>query len=246
LGDLVFGKFVDSDRVEFPYGLHRRERLQICFDPAPLFRVLFSDDRGLRVGVVGHEVVLELGGDDVVRVAGDRGQEFGIGVIGEWVIAGLDEHSRVEIAITKVAANVIVIIQDLAQRFDGAIEACDVEVFGLQSGTLDRQELEGPDFGKDEDEAGVEVTAEAWLLSVGFPVVISGCLEEVVSELGEVGAGNVCGKVLFVEDGFGTGDVGDEVAYRVAIDADGGFFAADDVAELKAVGFKECPSDEIV
>ncbi len=42
-----------------------------------------------------------------------------------------------------------------------------------------------------------------------------------------------------MEDGLGAGDVGEEAADGVAIDADGGLFAADDVGEAEAIGFEE-------
>ena len=42
-----------------------------------------------------------------------------------------------------------------------------------------------------------------------------------------------------MEEGLGAGDVGDEAADAVAVDADGGLFGADNVGEVEAVGLEE-------
>ena len=67
--------------------------------------------------------------------------------------------------------------QDEAHRLDGAVDALDVEVFGLLGGTFDGEHFERADFGQYEDEAGIEMAGEAGLLAVGLPVVVGGCLE---------------------------------------------------------------------
>ena len=77
-------------------------------------------------------------------------------------------------------------------------------------------------------------------LAVGLPVVVSGCLKEIFGEDIEVRTGSIGGKVLFVKQSFGTGDVREEAAHGVAVDADGGLFGADDVGQFEAIGFKEC------
>jgi hypothetical protein len=64
------------------------------------------------------------------------------------------------------------VVQDEAHGLDGAIEALDVEVFGLLVWPADGEELEGTYLGEDEDEAGVEVAGEAGILAVELPLVI--------------------------------------------------------------------------
>ena len=103
--------------------------------------------------------------------------------------------------------------------------------------TFDGEELEGSDFGEDEDEAGEDVAAETGGIAILFPVVVGSGLEEIFGEGVEVGAGQVFGEVLFVEDGFGAGDVGEEAAGGEAIGAQGSLAGADDVGEVEAVGF---------
>ena len=44
----------------------------------------------------------------------------------------------------------IVVGQDEAQRFDGAIDALDVEVFGLLVGAFDGEHFECADLGQDD------------------------------------------------------------------------------------------------
>jgi len=72
--------------------------------------------------------------------------------------------------------------------------------------------FEHADLGENEDEAGEEVAADAWMLAVFFPIVIGGRLSEVLDHDVEVGAGEVCREVLLVEDGFSAGDVWEEAA----------------------------------
>jgi hypothetical protein len=120
------------------------------------------------------------------------------------------------------------------------VDALDVEVFGLLGGAFDGEHLEGTDFWQDKDEAGEEVAAEAGRVAIFFPVVFSRCLDEVFSEGVEVGAGGIGGKVFFVQDGFGAGDVGKKAAGGEAVDTDGCLPGADDVGQLQAVGLEEC------
>ena len=131
----------------------------------------------LRVGVVLDEIVFEFGGDDVARVLGDHGEEFGVGLVGERVAAGFDDEASIEIAVGDVVIDGIEVGEDEAHGFDGVIDALDVEVFGLLVGAFDGEEFEGADLGQDEDEAGVEVAAEAGSFAVGLPVVVGGGLK---------------------------------------------------------------------
>jgi hypothetical protein len=76
-------------------------------------------------------------------------------------------------------------------------------------------------------------------LAVGLPVVVSGCLKEILVQVVEIRARRLGGEVLFMEDGFGARDVGKEAADSVAVDANGGLFGADDVGQVEAVGLEE-------
>ena len=96
-----------------------------------------------------------------------------------------------------------------------------------------------PTFGQNEDEVGIEMAGKAGLLAVRLPVVVVGCLVEFPGKIVEIRAGGIGGKVLFVENGFGPGNVWDEAADATTVDADGGLFRADDVGQIEAVSFKE-------
>jgi hypothetical protein len=111
--------------------------------------------------------------------------------------------------------------------------------------TFDGEEFEGSDFGKDEDETGVEMATDTRVFAIGLPVVIGGGLEKIFGEKVKVGAGDVDGKVLLVEDGFSAGDVGEEASDGITVDAEGGLSGADDVGKFKTVGFKESFTQEI-
>jgi hypothetical protein len=169
---LVGVEIVFGNGVEIADGLHGGERFEIGLNLRPLFRILFGDDGGGGVGVVGDDVVFELVGDDVGGVLGDHFEKFGVGLVGKRVAAGFDERACVEIAIYEVTIDVVVVDEDAAQYFDGVVEALDVEVFGLLGGTFDGQELECTELWKDVDKAGVHVAAEAGCLAVGLPVVV--------------------------------------------------------------------------
>ena len=88
------------------------------------------------------------------------------------------------------------------------------------------------------------MAAETGGIAVLFPVVVGSGLQEVFGEGVEVGAGQVFGKVFFVEDGFGAGDIGKEAAGGEAIGAESGLAGADDVGEVEAVGFVEGFAEE--
>src|ERR1700730_16577686 len=83
------------------------------------------------------------------------------------------------------------------------------------------------------------MAGESGGLPVGLPVVVGRCLEEILGYLVEIRTGNIGGKVLFMENGFGPRDVGKEAADGIAIDANRVFFGADDVGQVKAVGLEE-------
>jgi hypothetical protein len=225
--------------VELADGLHRREGLEIGLDLRPLLRIFLCLDGGLRVCVVGDQVVLELEWDYVGRIFCDHREKFCIGLVGETVAARSNDVAGIEVAIGDVVVDGVVVVEDEAECGDGAVDALDVEVFGVLIGAFDGEELKGADFGQDVDEACVEMAADAGLFAVCLPVVVSSGLAKIDGERVEVGAGKVGGEVFFVEDGFGSGDVGQEAADGVAIDADRGFSAADDVGQAKAVGFEE-------
>ncbi len=127
----LFGEDFVGDGVEFADGLHGGEGLEIGLDLRPFFGVLFCLDRGLWVGVVGDEIVLELEGDDVGGVFGDDGEEFGVGLVGERIAAGLDDVAGVEIAVGDVVVDGVVVGEDETHGDDRVVDALDVEVFGL-------------------------------------------------------------------------------------------------------------------
>jgi hypothetical protein len=106
-------------------------------------------------------------------------------------------------------------------------------------GAADGEEFERAYLGEDEDEAGEEMAADARWSAKFFPVVFGGGLSEILGQDVEIGAGDVGGKVLFVEDGLGAGDVGQEAPGGEAIDAHGGLVGADDVGQIETVGFEE-------
>jgi hypothetical protein len=83
------------------------------------------------------------------------------------------------------------------------------------------------------------MAGKAWVLAIGLPIVIRGCLKEIDSQVFKIGPGQVGGKVLFVEQGLGSGDIGKETTDGVTIDADGGFFGANDIGQVETVGFEE-------
>jgi hypothetical protein len=225
--------------IEFSDGLHGCEGLEVFLDLLPLFGIFLSDDGGFGICVVREEIVFELVGDDFIRMLRDHVEEFGVGSVGEGVASRLDDEPSIEITVGNVAFDAIEVGQNETHRFDGAVHAFDVEVFGLRSGTLDGEEFESSDLGQDIEPAGIEMAGESRGLAVGLPVVVSGGLEEILVQIVEIGAGCFGGKVLFVEDGFGPGDVGKEAADGVAVDADRSFFGADDVGQVEAVSFEE-------
>ena len=236
---LIVAQVGVGDRVKLADGLHGRERLEIGLHLRPLFGIFLSDDRCLRVGIIRDQIVFELGGDNVRGVLCNHGQEPGVCLVGEPVTARLDHQSRVEIAVSKVAIDVIIVGQGAAHCFDGVIDTLDVKLFGLLVGTLDREHFERANLGQDIDPAGIKMACESRGLPVGLPVVVGGGLNEIFFEVIKIGAGKVLWEVLLVQDGLGPGDVGKEPADSVAVDANGGLFAADDVGKVDAVSFKE-------
>jgi hypothetical protein len=230
---------VVEDRVEVADGLHGLKGDEIGLDPGPLSGIGFGGDGGAGVGVVSDEVVLELGRDGAVGVFGEFGQERRVGLVGERIAAGLDDVAGVEVPVGKIALDGVVVGESKANGFHGTVDALDVEVFGLLCWALYGEELEEANLRENEDEAGVKVAANAGRVAVFFPIVFGCGLGEVFDEGVEVGAGNVGWEVLFVEDGFGAGDVGEEAAGGEAVGADGGLAGADDVGKIEAVGFEE-------
>ena len=228
-----------GEGIEFADGLHGREGLQVRLDLLPLLRIFFGDDGGLRIGIVRDEIVFELGWDNLVGVLGDHVQEGGVGLVGKGIAAGFDDESGVEIAVGEVVFDAIEMGQDEAHRLDGAVEALDVEVLGLLGGSFDGEHLQGADFGKDVDEARVEMAGEARRFAIGLPVVVGGCLKEIGFYRIEIRARKVFGKVLLMEEGFRARDVGKKLPGSIAVDADGGFLGADDVGQVEAVGLEE-------
>ena len=190
--------------------------------------------------------MFELGGNDVVGMAGDIGEEAGVGLVSEGITAGPDGCAGIEVAVADVAADVVVVCEDEAHGFDGAVEASDVELLGTVVGAFDGEHPEGAEFGQDVDEAGVEMAGKAGALAIGLPIVVDGCLVEVVDEKGEVGRWGVRGKVFLVEDGFGAGDVGEEAADGELVDVERGIFLADEFGKIEAVGFEEGAAEKRV
>jgi hypothetical protein len=188
--------------------------------------------------------VFELERDDVVGMLGDHGQEGGVGLVGERIASWFDDETGIEIAVGDVAIDGIEVSEDAAQTGDGAVDALDVQIFRVFVWTLDGKEFESADLGQDEEEACVKMTTDTGRFSIGLPVIVSGRLKEVFGEDVEVRAGEVGGKVLFVEDGFGAGDVRKEAAHGVAVDADRSLFGADDVWQFETIGFKESLAQE--
>src|SRR5216683_2405668 len=214
--DLLSVEDFFGEGIEFADGFHVFERFEVFLNLGPLFRIFFGDDGGLWIGVVRDEIVFELVGDNFIGTLCDHCEEGGAGPVGEGVAARFDDESGIEITVGEVAFDVIEVGQDEAHRLDGAVDALDVEVFGLHGGAFDGEHSDRADLGQYEDKTGVEMAGEAGVLAVGLPVVVSGCLKEIVSEVVEIGAGRVGGKVLFMEDGFGSRDVGKEAADGVA------------------------------
>ena len=237
--DLVSVEDFFREGIEFADGLHGFEGLEVFLDPSPLFRIFFGDDGCLWISIVREEIVLELVGDDFIGCLRDHVEEFGVGLVGEGVAARFDDESGIEITVGKVAFDGIEVCQDEAHGPDGAVYALDVEIFGLLGRALDGEHFERANLGQYEDKASIEMASEAGSLAVGFPVVVSGRLNEILGQFVEIGTGRVGGKVLFMENGFGPRDVGKEAADRVAVDADGGVFGADDVGQVEAVGLEE-------
>ncbi len=228
-----------GEGIKFADGLHGFEGLEVVLDPGPLFRIFFGDDRGLGIGVVREEIVFELVGDNLIGALRDHGEECGVGLVGEGIATRFDDESGIEITIGKVVFDGIEVGQDEAHGPYGAVDALDVEILGPLGGALDGEHFECADLGQYEDKAGIEMAGEAGSLAVGFPVVVSGRLNEILGQFVEIGTGRVGGKVLFMENGFGPRDVGKETADGVAVDADGGLFGADDVGQVEAVGLEE-------
>lgn len=242
---LVAAEDIDRLCIHLPNGLHGRKGFEIVLNMGPLIGILFRDDRRLGIGIVLDEVVLELEGDDVIRVFGDGGQELGIRFIGGRIGPGLDEVSSIEVAIGKIAFDVIVVVEDSAEHIDGSIDAFDVDVLGLRSGTLDCEEFEHADLRQDEDKASIEVAAETGRFAISLPVVLGRCLLKFIDEVGEVRAGCIGWKAALVQDAFRASDVRNEVPHRVAVDADRGLSLTDYLMDVEAVGLKESPVDEV-
>ena len=209
-----------EDGIEVADGLHGLEGGQVGLDLGPLLRIVLGGDGRLGVGVVVDEVVLDLGGDGLIGMLGQHGEEFGVGVVGEDVASGFYLEAGVEVAVGKIVLDSVEVVEHQANRSDGVVDALNVEVFGLLVRAFDGEEFERADLGEDKDEAGEEVAADAGALAVFFPIVIDRCLSEVLYHDVEIGAGEVGGEVLLVEDGFGAGDVGQEGSGGESVDAD--------------------------
>jgi hypothetical protein len=233
------------DWVEIAYCLHGLESFQVCLDLGPFCWVVFGGDGCLRVGVVVDEVVFELGGDGAIGMAGEHGEEPGVGLIGEGVTTGLYLEAGIEVAVGKIVLDGVEVVEHQAERSDGAVDALDVEIFGVLVGAANGEEFKCADLGEDEDEAGVEMAADAGWVTIFFPVVFGGCLSEVLHQKVEIRAGDVIREVLFVEDGLGAGDVGKETPGGEAIDTHGGSMGANDVGQIEAIGFEEGLAEKI-
>jgi hypothetical protein len=207
-------------------------------------RIFFGDDGGLWIGVVSGEVVFELERDDVVGMRGDHGQEGGVGLVGERIASWLDDETGIEIAVGDVAIDGVEVGEDAAQTGDGAVDALDVQIFCVFVWTLDGEQFESAYLGKDEEESRIKMTANAGFFTIGLPVIVGGCLNEVFGEDVQIRTWSVGRKVLFVEYCFGAGDVRKEAAHSVPVDTDRGFFGADDIRQLETIGFKESFTQE--
>ena len=108
LSDLVSVEDLVGEGVKFADGLHGCERFEVCLDLGPLFGIFFGDDGSEWVGIVVNEIVFELGRDNLVGMFGDHVQECGVGLIGQWVAAGFDYLSGIEIAVGDVVLDAIV------------------------------------------------------------------------------------------------------------------------------------------
>ena len=138
----------------------------------------------------------------------------------------------------------VVVGHDVTQRLERAIDAVDVHVLGLTGWAFNGEHLEGADFGDDVNEPGIHVAPESWMLSVLLPIVFGCYLDEFVPQLNEICGRTFWGKVVFVKDRLRPGDVGKEVPDGSAVDKNGGFFAANDVRKVEAVGFVEGGSEQ--
>ena len=74
-------------------------------------------------------------------------------------------------------------------------------------------------LGQDVDEAGVEMASDAGGFSVFLPI-FSAAAGQVLPELNEVRGSTFCGKVVFVQDCLGPGEVGEEAPDGTTVDAD--------------------------
>ena len=176
--------------------------------------------------------MFELVGDNLVWMLGDHGEECRVGSVGEGVAARFDDEPGIEVTVGDVAFDAVEVGEDEAQGLDGAVHALDVEIFGLRGWTLDREESEGANLGQDIEPAGIDMASDSRGFPIGFPVVVSGGLKEILAQVVQIGARNIGGKFLFVEDGFRPRDVGKEAMSGVTVDADGGLFGADDVGQV--------------
>jgi len=54
--------------------------------------------------------VLDLGGDRLIGMRGEHGKEFGVGVVGEDIAAGLYLETGVEVAVGEIVLNGVEVI----------------------------------------------------------------------------------------------------------------------------------------
>jgi len=223
---------------------HGCENFQIGLDCFPLLRVLFGDDGGAGIGVVALEIVLELSWDGRLWVLSDGGQQALVGLVREWITAGLHNLTGIEVAVGDVGVDAIEIGQNESHGSDGSANTVNVEFFGVGGWAFDREHRKRAEFGKYEDETGIQVTAGAGRLGVLLPPVLLGAAKKFSSEPIEFVARRILREPLLMQDCFRFRNVRQEMANTFPIDLESGGLVTDDVAQIKAINLIESLAEQ--
>src|ERR1700733_7761826 len=113
-------------------------------------------------------------------------QKSCVSVIGERITSGFNALAGVEVAVGDMVVDLIVVGHGQTQRFNGTVEAADIEVFCLLSWSFDSQHSEYAYLRKDINETGVHVASNTRVFSVLLPIVVGGSLEKIIPELVEI------------------------------------------------------------
>ncbi len=122
--------------------------------------MLFSKRRRLGIAIETKDIGLELRRKLGKAVAGELGQQIGIGLVCESVFARRGDTAGVEIAVVDDQRLVCDCRQLLMILFPRIVDALHVELFGLGRRHLEIEGLQRADLGQNAEEKGQDAVAE--------------------------------------------------------------------------------------